>query len=188
VYVEVVPNPQDANQCLNLEMNFIADSTGQPGVAFGDVPQFLVNKGLVENGANGTPNGYSCVCGGNPGRGFFGYDCFLKSNLNEVTSFVSRCVRSILLFLFSFFDSFSFFLSSFFAFLNELFSFCYVFPTRPFSLPVRLIRQEIHCADFHFERCRHAVHTARVWTGGERACRRPFRRPDLLPGGLFAHW
>jgi hypothetical protein len=73
-----------------MEMNFIADSTGQPGVAFGDVPTFVVNSGLVENGANGTPSGPACVCNGNPGRGFFGYDCFMQSNGNEVATFVNR--------------------------------------------------------------------------------------------------
>jgi hypothetical protein len=73
-----------------MGMTFTADSTGQSGVAFGDVPNFVVNKGLVENGANGTPTGTTCICNGNPGRGKYGRDCFLKSNGNEVTSFISR--------------------------------------------------------------------------------------------------
>jgi hypothetical protein len=84
------------SRCVTTELTFTADTTGQPGVAYGDVPYFQIQfrNRTVENGvtctqtcASGCPGGCSCT---NLGVGKYGYDCgYSSSNQNEYASYVA---------------------------------------------------------------------------------------------------
>ena len=47
----VVGTPVDANQTVDLQFSFLAETTGQPGAAHADVTYVGVNYGVVQNGA-----------------------------------------------------------------------------------------------------------------------------------------
>jgi len=64
--INVEANPVDANQTIELDLKFLANSTGQAGAALSDIVNVSINYGLVENGDDGT--------GINPGAGNFGLD------------------------------------------------------------------------------------------------------------------
>ncbi len=64
--IDVNASATDTNQVLELDFSFLADPTGQPGVAHSEVIAAEVNYGDVENGDDGNPL--------NPGSGFYGLD------------------------------------------------------------------------------------------------------------------
>ena len=75
--IRVVSNPVDANQTVELQFSFLAETTGQPGVAHVDVTQVGVNYGLVQNGDNGS------AAGG--GKNVLGLDSGIKDDRQTVS-------------------------------------------------------------------------------------------------------
>jgi hypothetical protein len=81
-YVQVEANPVDANQTIELDFRFLADSTGQSGAALSEITYVGINYGLVENGDNGT--------GTNPGAGNFGLDSGISDDGGSVATLLSQ--------------------------------------------------------------------------------------------------
>ncbi|MGD2206110.1 MAG: hypothetical protein PVH17_04960 [Anaerolineae bacterium] len=80
--IEVEANPVDANQTIELDFRFLADSTGQSGAALSDIVNVAINYGQVENGDDGT--------GVNPGAGSFGLDSGISDDGGSTATLVSE--------------------------------------------------------------------------------------------------
>ncbi|MCY9879266.1 cadherin-like domain-containing protein [Vibrio natriegens] len=80
--IEVSDTPVDALQTIELDLRFLADSTGQSGAAISDIVSVSINYGQVENGDNGT--------GINPGIGAFGLDSGISDDNGSTATLVSK--------------------------------------------------------------------------------------------------
>ncbi|MBW7882604.1 MAG: tandem-95 repeat protein [Caldilineaceae bacterium] len=80
--IEVAANPVDANQTIELDFRFLADSTGQSGAALSDITYVGINYGQVENGDDGT--------GTNPGAGNFGLDSGIMDDGGSTATLVAE--------------------------------------------------------------------------------------------------
>ncbi len=49
--IEITGSPANANQTIEIEFQFLADTTGQPGAAISDIRSVSINYGSVQNGA-----------------------------------------------------------------------------------------------------------------------------------------
>jgi len=59
--IEIDGSPANANQTIEIDFAFLADTTGQPGAALSDIRSVSINYGSVQNGAGpgGTDSGIS---------------------------------------------------------------------------------------------------------------------------------
>ncbi|KAA3656887.1 MAG: hypothetical protein DWQ04_29775 [Chloroflexi bacterium] len=75
----VETNPVDANQTIELDFRFLANSTGQSGAALSDITYVGINYGLVENGGGG-------------GAGTFGLDTGIMDDGGSTATLVAESV------------------------------------------------------------------------------------------------
>ena len=71
---------------IQLELDFLADTTGQPGVGHDQITNVAINYGQVENGDNGT--------GSNPGVGNFGLDSGINDDGGSNATLISQTLSN----------------------------------------------------------------------------------------------
>ncbi len=75
-----------ASHTIELELEFLADATGQPGVGHDQITNVAINYGQVENGDNGN--------GSNPGVGNFGRDSGINDDGGSNATLISQTVSN----------------------------------------------------------------------------------------------
>ncbi|MFV9691260.1 MAG: Ig-like domain-containing protein [Desulfobacteria bacterium] len=77
VQIELEATTVDPVQTAEFDFSFLANSTGQAGVAHSEVVGVSINYGSVENGDDGAEN--------NPGEGSFGLDSGIVDDRQDIT-------------------------------------------------------------------------------------------------------
>lgn len=80
--ISVDDGSTDGPQTIQIVLDFLANSTGQPGAAHASVTKVAVNYGLVENGDDGTPPG--------GGVGVFGLDSGIDDDGGSTATLISQ--------------------------------------------------------------------------------------------------
>ena len=78
--------PTGNDYTIELDLDFLADATGQPRVGHDKITNVAINYGQVENGD-------SCS-GTNPGVGNFGFDSGINDDGGSTATLISQAVRN----------------------------------------------------------------------------------------------